>query len=99
MSNKQHFFDKPANVRRVLHGLYAACAVLLLLDFVIDRHVAHSWERLWGFYPLYGFVGCVVLVFIAKWMRGFLMRDEDYYQNPSANWRRWLEPARVKGEE
>ena len=76
---KQHFFDKPGNVRRVLLGLYAVCAVLLALDVILHRHVVHSWEWLWGFYPLYGFVGCVVLVLVAKWMRTFLMRDEDYY--------------------
>jgi hypothetical protein len=76
---KEHFFDKPGNVRRTMHTLYAICAVLLVLDVILHRHVVHSWESLWGFYPLYGFVGCVVLVLVAKWMRTFLMRDEDYY--------------------
>ena len=77
---KQHFFDKPGNIRKVLLALYAICGVLLLLDVVVHRHISHSWEWLWGFYPLYGFVGCVVLVLVAKWMRTFLMRDEDYYE-------------------
>ena len=76
---KQHFFDKPGNIRKVLLALYAICGVLLLLDVIVHRHISHSWEWLWGFYPLYGFVGCVVLVLVAKWMRTFLMRDEDYY--------------------
>ena len=76
---KQHFFDKPGNIRKVLLALYAICGVLLLLDVIAQRHISHSWEWLWGFYPLYGFVGCVVLVLVAKWMRTFLMRDEDYY--------------------
>ena len=76
---KQHFFDKPGNIRKVLLALYAICGVLLLLDVIAHRHLSHSWEWLWGFYPLYGFVGCVVLVLVAKWMRTFLMRDEDYY--------------------
>lgn len=43
----------------------------------------HEWEKLWVFYPIYGFVGCVVLVVIATWMRTFLMRSEDYYDNPT----------------
>ena len=77
---KQHFFDKPGNIRKVLLALYAICGVLLLLDVVVHRHISHSWEWLWGFYPLYGFVGCVVLVLVAKWMPTFLMRDEDYYE-------------------
>ena len=78
---KKYIFDNPKNVKRLLHVLYGSCIVLFLLDFVIHRHVMHSWENLWGFYPLYGFVGCVVLVLVATWMRTFLMRSEDYYDN------------------
>lgn len=75
----QYFFDKPENVKRVLRVFYAGCIILALLDFVIHRHVYHSLERLWLFYPIYGFVGCVLLVLVAKWLRSFLMRDENYY--------------------
>ena len=77
---EQHLFDNPKNVKRLLNGFYVICLILFLLDFVIHRHVYHSWENLWGFYPIYGFVGCVILVFVATWMRTFLMRSEDYYQ-------------------
>lgn len=79
-TEKTHFFDKPRNVQRCLNVFYALCALLLVLDFVIHRHTYHPWENLPAFYPLYGFIGCVVLVLIAKWMRTFLMRDEDYYE-------------------
>ena len=78
-NEKKYFFDNPNNIKRLLHVFYGICVILFVLDFVIHRHVMHSWENLWGFYPLYGFVGCVVLVLIAKWMRTFLMRPEDYY--------------------
>ena len=81
-SPKSHVFDKAQNVKKVLYGLYICCAVLLVLDFIIVRKVYHSWENLWGFYPIYGFVGCVVLVLVAKWMRVILMRDEHYYDPP-----------------
>jgi len=33
-----------------------------------------------GFYSLYGFVACVILVLLAKEMRKLVMRDEDYYE-------------------
>lgn len=78
-TEKQYLFDNPKNVKRLLYVVYAICIVLVLLDFVIHRHIYHSWESLFGFYAIYGFVGCVVLVLVAKWMRTFLMRDEDYY--------------------
>jgi hypothetical protein len=52
---------------------------LLLLDFVLHRHISHSWEHLPGFYAFYGFVACVLLVLVAKEMRTVLKRREDYY--------------------
>ncbi|MFQ5938135.1 MAG: hypothetical protein ACE5LB_17165 [Acidiferrobacterales bacterium] len=77
--DKQHFFDKRENVSRTLWVLYAACAVLFLIDFVFHRHVLDPWEGLPAFYAVYGFVACVTLVLLAKQMRKLLMRKEDYY--------------------
>lgn len=92
-NEKKHFFDNPDNVKRVLHTLYACCVLLFVLDFVIHRHVMHSWENLWGFYPVYGFVGCVILVLVAKWMRTFLMRPEDYYDEGEAEFSKRPDPG------
>lgn len=79
MEEKRHLFDDPRNVKRLLYLLYAACAGLFLADFLVHRHVDHPWERLFGFYGIYGFLACVVLVLIAKELRKVLMRSEDYY--------------------
>ena len=76
---KPHFFDKPANVKKFLRGFYIICAILLTVDLVHHRHVTHDWENLFGFYAVYGFVACVLLVEIAKLMRAVLMRAPDYY--------------------
>ncbi len=86
---RKHFFDDPRNVRLALRILFAACAVVLLLDIVnfamqlLDagelRHADHPGERWLAFHPIYGFVACVVLVLIAKELRKILMRDEDFY--------------------
>jgi len=84
-NEEKHLFDDPKNIKRVLYILYGCCALLFALDFVIHRHVMHSWESLWGFYPLYGFVGCVILVLVATWMRSFLMRSEDYYDDEDSS--------------
>ena len=77
-----HLFDNPRNVRRVVRGLILACAVLFGLDAVLHRHVSHPWEGFFGFYALYGFVACVLLVLLAKEMRRLVMREEDYYDRP-----------------
>jgi hypothetical protein len=88
-SEKQHLFDDPRNVRRVLRGLFAVCAALVLLDVVSFllhmfagfgslRHEEGPLDWLPGYYPVYGFVACALLVLIAKELRKILMRDEDY---------------------
>ncbi|MGE4635851.1 MAG: hypothetical protein AAEI92_10885 [Arenicellales bacterium] len=79
MNDKIHIFDKPQNVRRVLWALVAVCIVTIGADFVYHRHIVHPWEGVWGFYAIYGFVACVVLVLVAKELRKLLMRAEDYY--------------------
>lgn len=81
MADKQHLFDNPRNVKRVLFGLYAVCTTLLLADVVYHRHVVTPAEEIFGFYAVYGFVACVLLVLIAKEMRKLLMRKEDYYDD------------------
>lgn len=75
----QGFFDKPENVSKMLKVFYVICALLVAADFVVHRHIYHDWEKIPAFYAIYGFVGCVVLVLIAREMRKFLMRGEDYY--------------------
>ncbi len=76
---KRYLFDSPRNVRRLLRALYAACIVVFFADAFIDRNVGHPWERLFGFYGIFGFVAFVVLVLSAKELRKVLMRKEDYY--------------------
>jgi len=88
VNKKKYIFDDPKNIKRLLTFLYACCALLFILDFVIHRHVFHYWENLWAFYPIYGFVSCIVLVLIATWMRTFLMRPEDYYDDEMKDYKK-----------
>lgn len=78
--DKTYFLDKKENIQKILYVFYAICGLLFAADFVIQRYIYHSWERLPGFYAIYGFVACVVLVLLATLMRKFLMRDEEYYE-------------------
>jgi len=75
------WLDKRKNIKRFLYVFYILCAALLAFDFIYHRHVMHSWESLRGFYGIFGFVACTVLVLVAKEMRKVLMRPEDYYDH------------------
>ena len=72
-------WDNPRNVKRLLYVFYFICTVLFLVDFFVHRHMIHTWEHLWGFYAIYGWVACVILVLVAKELRKVLMRPDDYY--------------------
>ncbi len=76
---KTYIFDRPENVERLLKGFYAICILLVLVDFVVHRHIGFGWEKIPAFYAIYGFVACVLLVVLAKKMRNVVMRKEDYY--------------------
>lgn len=79
--SRRFLFDDPGNTRILVRGLVLACALLAVVDMVLHRHVDHPWESLFGFYALYGFTACVLLVLLAKEMRKLVMRPEDYYRS------------------
>lgn len=79
MNNKKHLFDNPKNVKLVIRILYISCFILFAMDLVIHRHTVHPWESFTGFYAIYGFLACVILVLLARELRKVVMRDEDYY--------------------
>lgn len=73
-------FDKPQNVKRLLVGFYTCVVVLLLVDLFYHKHAVFPCEGKFGFYSFYGFVACVILVLVAKYiLRPLVMRKEDYY--------------------
>jgi len=81
------WFQKAANFRRVLFGLFAACALCVGVDVAFwsigfDKHPYFRWEQWPGFYAVYGFVACVVLVLVSRFvLRPLVMRREDYYES------------------
>ncbi len=81
MAEKKHLFDNPKNVSLLLLIFFVSLAVLLVPDFLVHRHTYFTWEEWPEFYPVFGFVACVVLVLVAKYiLRPLVKREEDYYE-------------------
>ena len=77
---KKHIFDDPKNVTRLLRSFFGTLVLLLVGDFLLHKHTYFPWEEWPEFYPVFGFVACVILVLVAKYvLRPLVMRDEDYY--------------------
>ena len=46
----------------------------------VQAHVQHWWSGVPAFYILFGFIGCVLLIVVAKILgKLFLLKKEDYY--------------------
>ncbi len=60
----------------------AILAALVALDVtLVDKEHTHTMvERLYGFWAVFGFVGCAVLIILSKWFgHAGIMQREDYY--------------------
>jgi hypothetical protein len=85
--NLPSWFEKPANVNRLIIGLVVACLALLLVEltfggsFYDDHHPVHfpSVENIFAYQALLGFVAFVVVVFLGMMLRFVIRRPEDYY--------------------
>jgi len=71
--------------KKLFWRLYIVCMVLSLgLGFyLLYREVFHfhfAFQQIPQFFALFGLLGCMLLIFIAKGMGIFIVVDEDYYQ-------------------
>ena len=84
--DQHNFPQKSKKVRMILSSLFILCGCIFLLDFLFlsdafDKHAVYEWENWPGFYAVFGFVACVLLVLISKYiLRPLVKRDEDYYE-------------------
>lgn len=80
MKRDEGFLDRPGNIRKMRFAFYAALAILLVMDFIIDRHASFGWDGTPGFFALYALLSCAVIVAVAKVLGKFwLKKREDYY--------------------
>jgi hypothetical protein len=78
-AERRYWLDDPQNVTKIVWTLVAVCVALFFADASYAKHGHFAIERVFGFFAIFGFVVCVALVLVAKWMRTFLMRLENYY--------------------
>ena len=81
MEDKKGWFDERKNLILFLRIIYTSLILLLCVDFFIEKHPDFAFDGVPNFYAAYGFISCVLLVLVAKVMRIFLMKDEEYYDD------------------
>jgi hypothetical protein len=68
----------------VIRISYVLLALLVVWDalFVSKEHAHTAAEHLPGFWAVFGFVACVLIIIVSKWYGHLgIMTREDYYDN------------------
>jgi len=69
-------------LKLVIRLCYGVLALLVLYDaLILDKSYAHTAaEKLPGFWSIFGFVSCVLIIIVSKWYGHLgIMAREDYY--------------------
>lgn len=55
--------------------------ISLILEFVfLADYDSHWWNNIPGFYIYWGFIGCVAIIYVSKWLgKLFILSEEEYY--------------------
>jgi hypothetical protein len=73
-----------ARLKATIRVCLVALAALVVWDalFVSKEHVHTFVERIPGFWAVFGFVACVVIIIVSKWFGHLgIMTREDYYDD------------------
>jgi len=77
---KKDFLERPETIKKLWIFLYVCCALTVIPEFFVQRHVYFGVDGFFGFYAVLGFLSCVVLILVAKLGGLFLKKSPDYYQ-------------------
>ncbi len=78
---KTGWLERAGNIRRIKAAFGIVLGLLVVIDFLIDKHGYFHLEDLPGFYVIYGFISCVVIVAFSKGLGKLLLRKEGYYDD------------------
>jgi hypothetical protein len=74
------WLDHPQNIRKVRMAFYVILALTVLPDFFLHKHSYFYGIEAWpGFFAIFGFTACVVIILISKLFGFLLKRKENYY--------------------
>ncbi|MBE0521308.1 MAG: hypothetical protein IBX39_03455 [Candidatus Methanoperedenaceae archaeon] len=75
------YLDKPGNIKILKYLFYSSLVAVVLADFFVQREkVEFFWDAIPGFSAVYGFISCILIIIVSKFIgHKWLMKKEDYY--------------------
>ena len=66
----------------IILALIAIASFIAEFVFLAGEDHGHWWNHVPGFYAMWGFAGCIVIILVSKWMgKLFIQKKEDYYDS------------------
>jgi hypothetical protein len=76
---KNHLED-PEFIKKLKYFFYISLGITVIIGFFVHPKSHFWWEKIPGFYAIYGFAACVLIIFGAKALGNYwLKREEGYY--------------------
>ncbi len=85
MNKNEHWLDQPKNIKRLWRGFLVVLALTVMAEFAVHLHPQFEIEGLFGFHAVYGFVGCALMIVVAKGLGLFLKRPDSFYAKDSGD--------------
>lgn len=78
----QQILENPERMKKVKLAFYATLALLVVGDVFVHReHATFFWDKIPGFSAVYGFISCVLIIVLSKFIgHAGLMKPENYYE-------------------
>ncbi len=81
-NEKTGWLERPGNIRKLKAAFGIVLGLLVALDLLIHKHPAFPLDGLPGFYVIYGFISCVIIVAFSKVLgKLLLLRNVGYYDD------------------
>ncbi|MEE9169176.1 MAG: hypothetical protein V3U73_05385 [bacterium] len=84
---KPGYFDRPETRKKLWVLLWGSCIFSVIAEIFVHRHGhfgaegSNSIDGWLGFYAFLGFLSCLALILIAKFLGLFLKKRPDYYDD------------------
>jgi hypothetical protein len=78
------YVGSPENVGSLKKMGYLMLVLVFISDFFVHRdHAIYIWDKIPGWGALYGFVSCVLIILVSKFIghQCGVMQGEDYYDD------------------
>jgi hypothetical protein len=78
---EQHWLTRPQTIRNLWIVFGVVLAAVVVAELFVTPEVHFAIERVFGFYALFGFASCAVLIVVAKVLGLLLKRPDTYYDD------------------